>query len=349
MLENVIQKLLEANRDKYDTFEELMRHKMLLLVGDSKQLPPVCKCRVDKHAICMRCHITASDAFQAAAKYDLLVSVRQEGDRTFALFLQELRNAAPTEARLAAVFGARASSAQAAALGPRAAAASTSAAAPPPSTNVWVSFARALEDVGPSCLALCTHLEDVRAFNAAALSRLPGALIDLPLTGSAVGAVERQSRPAALAAWLADPDFHKLPAVKVGARVIFTNNFDLKKGAANGASGTVLGVATTAKGNQQVIVLTETGATVRVNRTLDERLFSRGIELYKSTFPLALGYAITGHKSQGATIDRPCVVVVRDAFAPGLVYTMLSRVTARTHLRVVDTLRAEDCVPMPNV
>ena len=347
MLENVIQKLLEANRGIHDTFEELMRHKMLLLVGDSKQLPPVCKCRVGKHDICLRCHITASDAFQAAAKHDLLVSVRQEGDPTFAQLLQEVRHAAPTEARLTAVFGARASSAQARGLATPATA--STSAAQPPTTNVWVSYARALEDVGPDFLALCSHLEDVRAFNAAALSRLPGDLIQLPLTGSGADEMQRPNPPPKLAAFMADPDFHKLPAVKVGARVIFTNNFDLKKGAANGASGTVLGVATTAKGSQQVVVKTETGHTVNVNRTLDERLFSRGIELDKSTFPLALGYAITGHKSQGATIDRPCVVVVRDAFAPGLVYTMLSRVTVRAHLRVVDTLRAQDCVPMPDL
>ena len=41
-----------------------------------------------------------------------------------------------------------------------------------------------------------------------------------------------------------------------------------------------------------------------------------------------------GHKSQGATISTNVVVDIRNAFAPGLTYVMLSRVTNRANLKI---------------
>ena len=59
--------------------------------------------------------------------------------------------------------------------------------------------------------------------------------------------------------------------------------------------------------------------------------------ILKCTFPCALGYAMTGHKSQGATFDMDTIVDMREAFTPGLLYVMLSRVTQRSKLRIVGT------------
>ena len=53
-----------------------------------------------------------------------------------------------------------------------------------------------------------------------------------------------------------------------------------------------------------------------------------------------LGFAMTGHKSQGDTLDHDTVIDMRDAFVPGLLYVMLSRVTERSKLKIVgDRLR----------
>jgi ATP-dependent exoDNAse (exonuclease V) alpha subunit len=49
---------------------------------------------------------------------------------------------------------------------------------------------------------------------------------------------------------------------------------------------------------------------------------------YKTSFPLMLGCAITRHKSQGATISSRMMIHIREYFAQGLVYVMLSRVTS---------------------
>jgi hypothetical protein len=48
----------------------------------------------------------------------------------------------------------------------------------------------------------------------------------------------------------------------------------------------------------------------------------------KTSFPLMLGHAITGHKSQGATISSRVMIDIHEYFAQGLVYVMLSRITS---------------------
>ncbi len=50
---------------------------------------------------------------------------------------------------------------------------------------------------------------------------------------------------------------------------------------------------------------------------------------YKESFPITLAYAIIGHKSQGTTISSKFIINIKEAFAPGLTYVMLSRVTNR--------------------
>jgi hypothetical protein len=65
----------------------------------------------------------------------------------------------------------------------------------------------------------------------------------------------------------------------------------------------------------------------------------------KATFPLLLGYAITAHRAQGATLTGRTIVHVRKAFAPGMVYVMLSRVTTRDNLFIIGHLKPEDFVP----
>ena len=42
-----------------------------------------------------------------------------------------------------------------------------------------------------------------------------------------------------------------------------------------------------------------------------------------------LAYAMTGHKSQGATISTRVIVDIRNTFASGLTYVILSRTTNR--------------------
>jgi hypothetical protein len=67
---------------------------------------------------------------------------------------------------------------------------------------------------------------------------------------------------------------------------------------------------------------------------------------YKVSFPLMLGCAITRHKSQGAMISSKVMIHICESFAQGLVYVMLSRVTSRKNLKVVNNLQPSNIQPM---
>ncbi len=97
-----------------------------------------------------------------------------------------------------------------------------------------------------------------------------------------------------------------------------------------------------------------------------------GHAFIKSTFPLQLAYAMTGHKSQGATLTGSpatgsthtfichsppssprslprtgtTIINVDSAFCPGLLYVMLSRVTHRSQLRLLQPLTPDMFTPM---
>ncbi len=53
---------------------------------------------------------------------------------------------------------------------------------------------------------------------------------------------------------------------------------------------------------------------------------------FKSTIPLTLAYAITGHKIQGGKIAAKAVIDICEAFTSGLTYILLSRVTKKNML-----------------
>jgi ATP-dependent DNA helicase PIF1 len=66
---------------------------------------------------------------------------------------------------------------------------------------------------------------------------------------------------------------------------------------------------------------------------------------YKASFPIMLAYAITGHKSQGATISSNVLIDIKEAFAPSLTYVMLLRVTNRKNLKIIENLIPNDFIP----
>ncbi len=56
-----------------------------------------------------------------------------------------------------------------------------------------------------------------------------------------------------------------------------------------------------------------------------------------------LGYAIVGHKSQGAMISSKVMIHICESFARGLVYVMLSIVTI---LKIVNNFQPSNIQPM---
>lgn len=84
------------------------------------------------------------------------------------------------------------------------------------------------------------------------------------------------------------------------------------------------------------------GTTKIVKKKVEAtRLVDKEIGTY-TQFPLKLGYAITGHKSQGLTLDKVNIDLGYGAFTEGQTYVMLSRARSVETLRLVKPLRTKD-------
>ena len=116
----------------------------------------------------------------------------------------------------------------------------------------------------------------------------------------------------------------KILYLKEGANVMCTVNLDIENGICNGALGKVTGFQTQSKGPPLPIVLFENGV---------EKMFSTkwwNSEDYPNIaigqIPLKLGWAMTIHKSQGATLPMGEVDIGSTIFECGQTYVALSRI-----------------------
>ena len=106
----------------------------------------------------------------------------------------------------------------------------------------------------------------------------------------------------------------------VGAQVMLLINKDLEAGLANGSRGVVLGFSD----NNIPIVQFMHGDPVAVEHHL--WISSECEAIVRSQIPLRVAYAITIHKSQGATLDCALIDIGSNTFEYGQAYVALSRV-----------------------
>lgn len=312
--------------------------KVLLLVGDMGQLPPICrhgrrsrrsrKRRSKRHAyLCPHCHLLRCPAFVNATAIELDVVYRQARDPDFVNFLGEIRIAQPTVERLQEALG-----------------------------RCSGHSSRRLEQLmGLTTTVLCTHNRDVRRHNEQALR---WHMANNPAVTGPVYAVQMQHNAHGcghMQQWLKHPGFHLLTSVAQGCRVVYTTTVCKATGATNSAMGTVeevvLGPPPPGEASQQPWVqalkirLDVSNKLVTVGRTVQHTTRRQDKDFIKATFPVVLGYAITAHRAQGATLRGRTILHVRKAFAPGMVYVMLSRVTSRDNLFIIGHLKPRDIVP----
>ena len=107
--------------------------------------------------------------------------------------------------------------------------------------------------------------------------------------------------------------------VREGACVMCTANLDLEKGICNGAIGTVLDINI-----HGVLVKFANGVITNIGRKYWQSDDYPTIVV--SYMPLVLAWAVTIHKSQGATLPMAQVDVGESIFAEGQTYVALSRV-----------------------
>jgi len=136
--------------------------------------------------------------------------------------------------------------------------------------------------------------------------------------------------------------------VALGAFVMLIENIDLKVGATNGTIGIVTKLEFNLENNVcSISVAFNPLKYVQIvqKKSIQNKYDSQG-HFYKASFPLMLGYAITRHKSQGATISSKVMIHICESFARTLLYVMLSRVTSQKILKIVNKIQPSDIQPM---
>jgi ATP-dependent exoDNAse (exonuclease V) alpha subunit len=118
-------------------------------------------------------------------------------------------------------------------------------------------------------------------------------------------------------------------ALKPGARVMLTYNLDAQRGLFNGSVGAVRALPD----DDSALVSFAVGEA-RVPRVTCAQKLPDGGSLSLCFMPLRLAYAMTVHKSQGATLDA-AEVLLDVNMSPGAALTALSRVRSLQSLRVL--------------
>jgi len=117
--------------------------------------------------------------------------------------------------------------------------------------------------------------------------------------------------------------------LKIGCKVIFLQN-DPQKRWINGTRGTVTKIEV-----DKITVKKEPGREVSVDKSSFSMLDAEGnVTATAIQFPLALAYATTIHKSQGATLDE-LWCDLRSLWEPGQAYVALSRLRTSAGLKLV--------------
>ncbi len=136
--------------------------------------------------------------------------------------------------------------------------------------------------------------------------------------------------------------------LKQGALVMFVKNSDKWH---NGSMGIVEKLGTKEiliqllddNTNNLVVVKPEKWEKIEYSRDENDRIVENEIGSYKQ-FPLALGYAMTMHKSQGKTLSKVVIDISRGAFAHGQTYVALSRTRNAKDMHIVKPLQQKDVI-----
>ncbi|PNH12316.1 ATP-dependent DNA helicase PIF1 [Tetrabaena socialis] len=310
---HVISRIKEANN--YTCEAQVFQHKLIILVAPTGTTLPSSTCPRPSAII---------------------------GTPGFAAFLDIIRCRRPTASELAAAFG--------------------TAAAPVPGQATYISPDAVAAHSSATTTVLCTHFADALRHNAAILRRLSreGVVGDVwPCTLTHNIQPNTVSFMELRESFLEKPKFRKMELVAVGARVIVTSNIDWRRGFVNGATGTVValefGPSALAPDETEVtgimVKLDSNGKTKVIKRSIRAKTYHNNGTYHKDTFPLALGYAITAHRSQGATLAGETIIHAGAVFAPGQMYVMLSRVTERRLIRLAGSLTPDmfDPVRLPGL
>jgi ATP-dependent exoDNAse (exonuclease V) alpha subunit len=292
------------------------QNKLVILVGDLAQLPTICTHTPKApDIICRACHITSTPCWAIAKQHTLQTSVRHSSDPLYLEFLNIIQHRPPTESEIEHTLNA-----------------------------CFINNDMLSHYLDATTTILCSHREDVIMYNDIIFKSIFASAERIQVTLD-TNATEAHN----VSAWLNDTRFDQLHHVAVGALVMFTTNVNIAKGVVNGATATVTSVHTDNHGVVTTIGVQVIGNSTNIllKRHNFKHKYTYEQHYYKASFPIVLAYAMTGHKSQGATISNKVIIDIRNAFVPGLTYVMLSRTTNRQNLKIARKLQPSDFIPCP--
>lgn len=152
-------------------------------------------------------------------------------------------------------------------------------------------------------------------------------------------ALDSDSVKWALAKLDQDATFVGVLELRIGAQVMLITNYDMDLGLVNGSRGVITGFA----GTGFPMVQFKKGRPVIVEPF---SWWSHELpHVGKMQIPLRVAYAITIHKSQGASIDSAIVDIGKNTFEYGQAYVALSRVRSLEglYLHALDVNRIRTC------
>ena len=118
----------------------------------------------------------------------------------------------------------------------------------------------------------------------------------------------------------------------INAQIIITTNINQDLGIINGTRGII-----TQLNNNNVIIKTINNELINI--TYFKTIYQEDNSIYFNYMPIKLAYALSIHKSQGATLDAIEINIGKDIFAAGQAYTALSRVRNLNNVIIKDVLK----------
>lgn len=113
------------------------------------------------------------------------------------------------------------------------------------------------------------------------------------------------------------------------AQIIITRNISISDGLYNGTRGVIIEL------NTNNIVIKDVNNNIHIIEYYKD-INENNNKLWISFLPVKLAYALSIHKSQGATIDALEIDLGRDIFVSGQLYTALSRAKSLKSIKIIN-------------
>lgn len=131
-----------------------------------------------------------------------------------------------------------------------------------------------------------------------------------------------------------DSSYLKEVEIAIDAQVMLIVNLDMSFGLVNGSRGVVVGYTAGKTKYPIVEFLNGEKRVMTPHRWLIEEYSTKDKKIYRTQVPLRLAYALTIHKSQGASLDSALIDIGSNTFEYGQAYVALSRVRSLDSLYI---------------